>query len=180
MNKTNQNKSNIYLMGFMGCGKTKIGSLLANRIDFPFIDTDKRVAEESGMSIVEIFEKEGETSFRSKEKELIEHISKLTGHVVSLGGGTVVNPENWEKISGSGITITLSYPPEIIASRLEKKSDRPLLNRYSGPEKIQHISALMEKRNPYYNKADMVLHLNREAEPNRVVETLLGYLKGQK
>lgn len=168
---------NIYIMGFMGCGKTKIGSLLADRLGLPYMDTDSQIVEESGMSIVDIFEKEGEPSFRLKEKQLIERMARQTGTVVSLGGGAVVDPENWRLIAGSGITIALSYPPEIIASRLAKTEDRPLLNRYAGPERIQRISSMMEARNPYYRKADMVLHLNHEAEPERVVQTLIGYLQ---
>ncbi len=178
-NWTMKPAKNIYLMGFMGCGKTKIGSLLADKLDLPFIDTDMRIVEESGMSIVEIFEKEGETSFRLKEKVLIETVSRQKGTIVALGGGTVVNPENWRLIAGSGITIALSYSPEIIASRLAKKEDRPLLNEFSGPERTRRISSLMKTRNPYYQKADLVLHLNKEVDPEQVVQLLIGYLQWQ-
>jgi shikimate kinase len=170
-------KTNIYLMGFMGCGKTKIGTLLAREMGYPYIDTDVCIAEESGMSINAIFETEGESGFRAREKSLIERISRLERHVVSLGGGTVVDQDNWRILSESGTTIALSYPPEIIAARLEKKKDRPLLNAYSGHDRIGRIAALMAVRTPCYQKADLMLHMNHEVHPVRVVRALLGYLK---
>jgi shikimate kinase len=169
-------KSNIYLMGFMGCGKTKIGTLLSLALGYPFMDTDSCIAEESGLSINGIFEKEGEAGFRAREKRLVERVSRLERHVVSLGGGTVIDQENWRLISQSGTTIALSYPPEVIASRLEKKKDRPLLNAYQGAERIERIAALMASRMPYYQKADLMVHLNREVQPDRIVRTLLGFL----
>lgn len=170
------NRPNIYIMGFMGSGKTKIGSLLARKLNRPFWDTDAKIVEESGMSIVEIFDKEGESGFRLREKDLIERISKLNGNIVSLGGGTILNPENWLNISQSGITVSLSYPPEIIDARLERKKDRPLLNQFTGAERIQRIASLLEARNPYYRKADVILHFNKEVAPEQVVEALSGYL----
>ncbi|HEX9934837.1 MAG TPA: shikimate kinase, partial [bacterium] len=114
-------KGNVYLMGFMGCGKTKIGSLLAKRLDLPFLDTDTLIVEESGMTINAIFQSEGEAGFREREKRVIERLAKLDKVVVALGGGAVVDPGNWKSISESGTTIALSYPPEIIATRLERK-----------------------------------------------------------
>jgi shikimate kinase len=179
MSSPPENKPNIYFLGFMGCGKSKIGSLLSGRIGFPFIDTDFRIVEESGLTINQIFDREGEPGFRLREKRLIESISILGGQVVSLGGGTVMDPGNWERISGSGITLALSYPAEIIARRLAHKKDRPLIKDYQGRERIERIDSLMKIRDPYYRRADLFLHFNREAEPGRVADILMAYLKGK-
>ena len=167
---------NVYLMGFMGCGKTKIGSLLADRLGRTFIDTDARIAADSGMTIVEIFEKEGENSFRKRESDLLRSIANSRGYVVSLGGGAVVNPDNWKIISGSGFTITLSYPPEIIARRLARQTDRPLIKQYRGQARLDRIASLMQVRSIHYQKADLVLHLNREVAPERVADALHAFL----
>jgi shikimate kinase len=169
-------KNNVYIMGFMGCGKTKIGSLLARKLGFSFIDTDMTIEKESGMRINEIFDREGESGFRAREKNLVERISRLEHRVVSLGGGTVIDLENWRMISESGTTVALSYPPEIIALRLENKKDRPLLNAYSGKDRLDRIASLMAERECHYRRADLFLHLNREVEPGRIASALTGFL----
>lgn len=164
----------------MGCGKTKIGTLLAQRLNRPFVDTDETIIEESGKSINEIFEKQGEKTFRKMERKVIDCLSKTDGCVVSLGGGSVIDPENWQSISSSGITITLSYPPEILAARLERKKDRPLLNRASGIDRLNLIRDMLKEREPYYRRAELILHMNREIDPQTVAEMILFYLKESK
>jgi shikimate kinase len=177
--KTNPSENqNVYLMGFMGCGKSKIGRILAQKLNWPFLDTDDCIVEDAGMTIPEILEQMGESRFRELEKKCIKKISQLNDHVISLGGGAILDPENWERISCSGITITLSYPPEILAARLEKKSDRPLLNETEGNARLIKIIELLEKRESYYRRADLILHLNKEVPADRVAETLIGYVKG--
>lgn len=171
-------KKNAYLMGFMGCGKSKVGRLLAEKLDWPFLDTDNCIVKDAGMSIPEIFEQMGEPHFRQLEKKCIKKITRLNGHVISLGGGATIDPENWKRISQSGMTISLSYPPKILAARLEKKSDRPLLNKTNGDERLIKIIELLEKRESYYRRADLILHLNKEVSADRVAETLFGYVKG--
>jgi len=168
---------NIYLMGFMGCGKTKIGTLLARSLRRAFIDTDAVIVEETGLSINEIFERSGEKGFREIERDVIGRISRKDAKVVSLGGGSVILPENWDAVSRSGITIALSYPPEILAARLEQKKDRPLLKDVERNERIEFIRNMLSVREPFYRRADLVLHLNREIAPQAVTDMLLHYLK---
>jgi shikimate kinase len=76
------------------------------------------------------------------------------------------------------MTVTLSYPPEILAARLEKKSDRPLLNETEGNTRLVKIIELLNKRESYYRRADLILHLNKEVPADWVAETLIGYMKG--
>jgi shikimate kinase len=168
--------SNVYMIGFMCAGKSKIGSLLAMRLNWKHLDTDTCIIEETGMSISEIFEKMGEPAFRTLEKKWIRKTVKLKNHVISLGGGAVLDPENWDAITSSGITVALSYPAEIIHRRATQKMDRPLLNQKTETEKMAQIQNLLEKRREYYNRADLVLHLNREIEADRVADMIAGYL----
>jgi shikimate kinase len=171
-------KNNIYLMGFMGCGKTKVGKILAKKLGWSFLDTDDCIVKDSGMSIAEIFEQKGEPHFRTLENNCIKKIARLNGHVIALGGGAILDPENWGHISRSGMTVTLSYPPEILAARLEKKSDRPLLKETEGNTRLVKIIELLNKRESLYRRADLILHLNKEIPADRVAETLIGYVKG--
>lgn len=171
-------QGNIYLMGFMGCGKSYVGKLLSERLKWSFIDTDECIVQEAGMSIPEIFEKQGEPAFRKLEKSCVDRVSKLKEHVISLGGGAILDQDNWKNISQSGITVTLSYPAEILASRLVEKSDRPLLNQTEGDKRLHRISDLLKKRKPYYQKADLIMHLNKEVDAERVANALLGFVRG--
>ncbi len=168
---------NIYLMGFMGCGKSTIGKLLSELIEWPFIDVDETIVEETGLSIPEIFEKKEEVYFRELEKSMIAQISQQKKLVVALGGGSVVNSENWKRISGSGVTVALLYPPEIIDRRLEGKTSRPLMDNINRNERLLHISNLMKNREPFYRRADLTLHFNVEIAPQKVARMIKAYLE---
>jgi shikimate kinase len=167
-------------MGFMGCGKTKIGSLLAELMNRPFVDTDAVIEEETGRSVNEIFEKLGEEEFRKYEKKVVGCLSKTDGCVISLGGGAVIDPDNWKNITESGTTIALSYPPEILMARLERKKDRPLLNGVDGDQRLERIRKMLTAREPYYRRADLVLQLNREIDPQNVAKMAFRFLEGFK
>lgn len=163
-------------MGFMGSGKSLIGAMLARKLDWQFLDTDDLIVSNSGQSINTIFKEKGEPEFRRLEKECINRVSRLKHQVISLGGGAVIDPENWRTISGSGCTIALSFPPEIIAKRLAKAHDRPLINDTDNEERFNRIKQLMEKREKHYQKADLFLHMNKELNPERITQILLTYL----
>ncbi len=166
-------------MGFMGSGKTKVGKRLAKLLRRPFVDTDAHIVKEIGLSINEIFEKKGEAGFREIERNVIQCLSETDGCVISLGGGAVLHPENWENITRSGITIALSYPAEILAARLAGKKDRPLLDQASESERLDRIRELLAKREPYYRRANFFLHLNHEIAANAVADIIFQYLEGR-
>ncbi|MBN2105342.1 shikimate kinase [bacterium] len=157
-------------------GKTKIGRLLSVRLNYKFVDTDDCIVKEAGMSVPEIFETRGEPAFRLMEKQWIARVARQKKQVVSLGGGAVVDPENWERITASGITVSLSYTPEIILRRANLKTDRPLLNQETEAEKMDSIKTLLNKRKDFYQRANVVIHLNKEIEPDRVADMIAGYL----
>ena len=87
-----------------------------------------------------------------------------------------MDPDNWDQICSNGLTINLSYPPEIILERASRNKDRPLLNQDTREEKLKTIETLLENRQAYYRKADLILHFNREIDANLVADMIAGYL----
>ena len=129
-------KGNIYLIGFMAAGKSKVGQLLAAKLEWNYIDTDTEIEKQAGLTITEIFEVKGESSFRNLESEVIDRVSKLDKHVISLGGGAIIDKTNWQKILNSGTTIRIQASPKVVSARTFGKKNRPLLN---GLSEQQHL-----------------------------------------
>jgi len=168
--------ANVYLIGFMASGKTRIGKLVARHLGRPFLDTDEMIVKKTGLSIPEIFEKWGEPRFREIEKEIVSRVAGMRGRIVALGGGAVMDPGNWEILDLSGTIVCLSYPPDIIEERAARSRQRPLLNQESSRERSERIRDLMERREPVYRKADLLLHLNQEVDARRVAAAIIGFL----
>lgn len=166
-------KGNIYLIGFMATGKSKVGLILAELLGWKFIDTDEEIAKNYGSSIAEIFSEKGEPFFRQLEMQTIDHATRLRAHVVALGGGAIMNDENWEKISHSGLTIRLKASPEVILARTMHKEDRPLLLTNNHDEKLKRIKAIMAAREPYYARADLHFISTEEESPESVAKAIL-------
>ena len=141
---------NIFLIGFMGAGKSTIARSLVQKRNFPLIEMDERIVKEQGMPISEIFDRYGEEHFRDIESELVKTIGTLEPSVVSCGGGTVLRPENVENMKKSGKIVFLTATPQTIYERVKNSSDRPILN---GHMNVPYIAELMEKRRPVYEGA---------------------------
>jgi len=120
----------IYLVGFMGCGKSVVGARLADALGWSFADIDECIESEQGIRIVEIFDTRGEEEFRRLETEAIQHrvrmIQSGTPMVVALGGGAFSRPRNCELVSNNGVTVWLDCPLSLIRRRLEGCTNRPL------------------------------------------------------
>ena len=120
----------IYLVGFMGCGKSTIGRMLAERLGWPFADADDDIEREQGVRISDIFEQRGEAEFRRIETEALRKRVKSveSGHpiVLALGGGAFAQPQNVDLLKDNGITIWLDCPFEIVQERVARSSHRPL------------------------------------------------------
>ncbi len=166
---------NIVLAGFMGTGKTYTGRALARSLGTNFIDTDSLIEKEAGIPISEIFEKFGETRFRVLEREVIKRVSEEKGIVIAVGGGAIVNPDNLAALKGNGLIINLTASAEVILSRVERSSDRPLLQV---EDKIGKIKELLEKRAPYYEKADITVNTDGKS-PERVAEEILEAVRSE-
>jgi len=157
----------IYLVGFMGSGKTSVGLALASRLGVPFVDLDQALEAMAGRTVRELFEKHGEPWFREREAELLRGTADLPDAVIALGGGTFVDPRNAEFIRAHGRSVFLDVPFDLIASRLQGKSaDRPLFRS------VVEARNLYEARIPCYNIADRAVSVSENDSVNAVAERL--------
>jgi len=155
-------KDRVYLTGFMGCGKSTIGPILANTIGYGFVDVDKKIERVEGRSISQIFTEKGEKHFRDLERAILVEVSALPRTVISLGGGTITIAENLDLVLATGLVVYLKITPEQLFHRLRHRSDRPLLrsadgNQLSDEELRSRIHHLYEAREPLYARADIIL-----------------------
>jgi shikimate kinase len=177
-------KERIYLTGFMGCGKSTIGPILANTIGYDFVDVDRRIEQEEGKSVNQIFTEKGEKHFRDLERTVLLKVSSLPHTVISLGGGTVTVPENLELILNTGLVIYLKITPEQLFLRLRHRSDRPLLRsadggRLSDEELRERIRLLYEAREPLYAKATLIIPTDEKRlglTVDKIVKQLAGMI----
>lgn len=145
---------NIYLIGFMATGKSRVGRELARLLKWPFVDTDQWVEKSAGLRISEIFSFQGEDVFRDLESAVIQQIVGRRHQVISLGGGAVLREENWQAIATSGITVCLTATLQTIIQRVQRKNDRPLLNNESNESLQEKINQMLDQRWPHYQRAD--------------------------
>jgi shikimate kinase len=145
---------NIYIVGFMGTGKTVVGRALAQKARVIFIDLDACIEEKEKMTINEIFKTKGEEYFRRIEKETLLNAAQQKGAVISCGGGIVVDPGNMACMKETGICVCLSASPQEILKRIGVTTHRPLLHNGDPLERIQ---SLMSARDSSYRQADILI-----------------------
>ncbi len=122
------NDRNIVITGFMGTGKSTVGKLVAEKLDRHYLDTDEEIERRIGMSIPEVFQRDGEDRFRHIERRMCRFLAAQGGYVISTGGGMLVDESNRDVMLASGFVVCLNATPEVIASRLKTdKTERPLL-----------------------------------------------------
>ena len=147
---------NVFLIGFMGSGKSTIASYLAENYGMEIIDMDQLIVEREGMAIPDIFAQKGELYFRDVETSLLIEIQGEQNKVVSCGGGVVLRDENVQAMKKSGQVVLLNAKPDTILERVKDDDNRPLL---WGNKNVQFIHDMMEKRQPKYEAAaDLVIH----------------------
>ena len=148
----------VFLIGFMGSGKTTIGKKLANYLKYDFIDLDKFIEVKAGLSIVDYFERYGEESFRELERDVLQNNSFTENVIIATGGGAPCYSDNMEWMNKNGRVAYLSLPPKALATRLEhSKTDRPLIRNLKGDELIDFISQKLEEREIYYSQSRFVI-----------------------
>ena len=159
----------ISLIGFMGCGKTTAGRLLAERLGWPFIDLDDEIERRAGVSIFEIFEHEGEPRFRDLEHEALREQLTLAHRgqprLLALGGGAFVEERNRDRLDLGGLSIWLDCPVETLWERVASFQTRPLARDR------RQFERLYEERRPIYNLADFTIPAG--GSPAEVVEAIL-------
>ncbi|MFC2113543.1 shikimate kinase [Bacteroidota bacterium] len=148
----------VFLVGFMGSGKSSKGKLLATHLGYDFMDTDKEIVEQLGMSINDIFRKFGEVKFRESETSLLNDLVTRNNLVVSTGGGLPCHAGNMDHINRLGCSIYLKVSPTQLFSRLSsRKYKRPLIKDLSDKELMDFIERTLSEREAYYEKARHVL-----------------------
>lgn len=160
----------IFLVGFMGAGKTTVGRALARQLEYAFFDLDELITARAGKSIQEIFAELGEAEFRSLESEAIQSCSDLVRSVVALGGGAYVQEANRTLLRAIAKTVWLDCPIEVCLKRITGDKSRPLL----GDEAQMH--ALADQRRASYAQADLVVQAG-DLRPDELaieITTLLG------
>lgn len=140
-------QASIFLVGFMGSGKSRIGKLLARVLKWRWLDLDQLIVQEAGKSIPEIFASEGEAGFRLRERACLQQLLTAEAVVVSCGGGVVTQPENLQDLLQQPRVICLRIQPETVFRRVGNDPRRPLL---SSRDPLGHIRKLMQEREAYY------------------------------
>jgi shikimate kinase len=160
----------IYLVGFMGCGKTTIGRCLAEELGWSFVDLDAEIEKQEGLAIQEIFDTRGEAEFRRIETEALLKRVKIVQSgrpmVVALGGGAFAEQNNYELLENNGITVWLDCSLEIARSRVSENDARPLAR---DPERF---AQLFEMRRKYYSRADYRVEITSD-DPGVAVRQII-------
>ncbi len=164
---------NIFLVGFMGAGKTSVGRILAQKLQLVFCDLDEAMEKELGMTIPEIFSRHGEGLFRDAESKMLRSMAQRESQVIATGGGVVLREENWEVMQREGVTVYLKAPAEVLYDRVKNKTSRPLLLVENPFEKVRD---LLSMRIPFYEKADLIID-TEGVSPEIVAEEIRKNLK---
>lgn len=152
----------------MGAGKSTIGRQLAETLGYDFQDSDQEIQRRTGVDIATIFEYEGESGFRARERQVIEDLAGQEGIVLATGGGVVLTPENRQQLAARGFVIYLHCSPEQQYARTARDRSRPLLHT-DDPQ--QRLRDLMSEREPIYRQvADMVVSTERRGTSSVVKE----------
>jgi shikimate kinase len=148
----------IYIIGFMGSGKTTAGKKLASLLGWKFIDLDKEIEEYTGKSIPEIFSANGEKYFREIETQLLRNLNSQSNTIISTGGGTPCHGNNMDFMIGAGLTIYLKLTPGQLKSRLSgSKGERPLIKDLE-PDALQsYIEKKLADREKWYDRSDITV-----------------------
>ncbi|MDD2883795.1 MAG: shikimate kinase [Dechloromonas sp.] len=144
-----KNRTNIYLIGLMGAGKTTVGRQLAKRLGRPFYDSDHEIVERTGVPIPTIFEIEGEDGFRRREAQTIAELTEGDGIVLATGGGVVLREENRQRLHDTGWAVYLNVPPVMLFQRTRHDRNRPLLQV---DDPLARLEELHAQRDPLYRE----------------------------
>ena len=150
----------VFLIGFMGSGKTHWGKIWAQKNGLDFYDLDAIIEMKEGRSVAAIFEKEGEDYFRKKEIAALHTFSAKDKCIIACGGGVACFNDNMQWMNENGITVYLTAKPAYILSRIkEEKDKRPLINKLNEAELLFFIEQKLKEREPFYNQAQIILQV---------------------
>lgn len=164
---------NIFLIGFMGAGKSTIAGELKEKLEMERVEMDQMIVEKQGMSISEIFDEYGEAYFRNLESNTLIELQKRKQTIVSCGGGVVMRPENTDHMKKNGRIVLLTAKPETIYERVKDSNERPILNNNMN---VEFISELMEKRREKYEAAADVVVVTDGKNATQICEEIISRL----
>lgn len=168
-------KTNVALIGFMGVGKTVVGQALAKKLNKEFAELDSLIEHKAGKSINDIFQQDGEITFRELEIEVTKEVAKRKYLVIACGGGIVLNKINIDRLRNGSVIVYLTASPKVILKRTSnEEEERPLLKTQN---KALGIQELLKFRKPFYKRAaDMEINTSKLAI-NSVAEQIISKLK---
>ncbi|TWR25071.1 shikimate kinase [Mucilaginibacter achroorhodeus] len=163
----------IFLVGFMGCGKTTMGRKLSAALEYDFIDLDHKFEEQTGTRISDYFTEHGEEAFRKQESKILKETIYPENAVVSTGGGLPCFFNNMDWMNARGQTVYMKLTPKMLASRLENaKTPRPVLQGKKGQELVELIETKLAEREPHYSKASVVAESFADLTPENIMYLL--------
>ncbi|GAB7088602.1 shikimate kinase [Marinifilum fragile] len=144
----------IFLVGYMGSGKSRWGKMIANHYGLRFIDLDTHIEELEGMTIPEIFAKYKEEGFREREKSALQSIAEIDNLIIATGGGAPCYENNMQEMNSLGDTLYIEGTPELLRDRItNSKTERPLVKNFTQEELLEYIQNHLNSRKPFYEQA---------------------------
>ncbi len=168
-------KKTIYLIGMMGAWKTTVGKILAAKLGQPFIDTDTKLMKTAGVSTAELFKTRGEDYFRDQETHLLKQISVNSGHVISTGGGIILQELNRQILRSTGVVILLFAHPRVLLQRMRNLKNRPLLSSSKQPDST--LTKLWYERKDLYQSTAHHEINTENLSPNEVCDEIIHLLE---
>jgi|SRR5690554_1768119 len=171
----NKDANLIFLIGFMGCGKSTLGKKVAAKTGYSFIDLDDLIIQKIQMSISEYFEIHGEAAFRQIERDTLHSLYGIQDTIVATGGGTPCHFDNMNWMNNNGKTVFLKIPSKALLSRLSQKDieSRPLLKGKSNEELLSFIELKLEERSSFYNQAKIVFDVLQSNQKDLIKQIAL-------
>lgn len=167
----------VFLIGYMGSGKSTIGKILARKLKMHFIDLDHYIETKEQKTIADIFNTEGEKKFRALEKKYLQDIITNNNTVISLGGGTPCFNNNMEIIKRNGISIYIKMTPDALVKRLiNTKKKRPLIHKMSEPELKSFIETNLQKRDLFYSQSQHIIKYKMQS-PEELANEIIRLIK---
>jgi shikimate kinase len=163
----------IFLVGFMGCGKTTMGRKLSAALGYPFIDLDHVLEAQVGLPISKFFAAHGEEAFRKLESAILKETAYPDNAVVSTGGGLPCFFDNMDWMNAHGQSVYMKLTPKALASRLEHaKTPRPVLQGKKGDDLAAFIESKLAEREPFYSRASVTAESFVDLTPENILQLL--------
>ena len=156
----------------MGTGKSAVGRLAAESLQFEFVDTDELIEAQCGLSIEEIFKNQGEAAFRQLEHDVVRNLAQRQKTVIATGGGIVIDPANLVSLKTHALVVCLWASPELIWERVREQTHRPLLQT---ADPLGKIRELLSRRDPLYRQADVLIQTDQRSPKDVAQQVLLQF-----